>query len=72
MEALANIFRILLDWDEDAAGRGARSPHLFLRVIALTATMTVDRLMRTAPTAGLSRMPTGARTPAASGMATML
>lgn len=39
---------------------------------ALIATMTVLRLISTAPTAGLRMIPTGARTPAASGIATML
>ncbi len=39
---------------------------------ALSATMIVDRLISTAPTAGASTIPTGASTPAASGTATTL
>lgn len=39
---------------------------------ALMATTTVEKLIRTAPTAGLSTMPHGARTPAARGIAMML
>ena len=39
---------------------------------AFTATMTVLSDMSTAPTAGESTIPHGARTPAASGMATLL
>ena len=40
--------------------------------IALNATMTVERLMNSAATAGESSMPAEAATPAASGMATTL
>lgn len=39
---------------------------------ALSATMIVDKLMSTAPTAGPSEMPAHANAPAAKGMATML
>lgn len=39
---------------------------------ALSATMMVDRLIRTAPTAGARTNPMGARIPAASGTAAML
>src|SRR5699024_8502050 len=42
------------------------------RSCALSATMIVDRLMRTAPTAGASTKPTGARTPEANGTAMTL
>ena len=38
----------------------------------MSATITVERLINTAPTAGESTIPTGASTPAANGMATMM
>jgi hypothetical protein len=40
--------------------------------MALTATITVDALMKTAPTAGESRMPQAYATPAARGSAIAL
>jgi hypothetical protein len=43
-----------------------------LRSWALRATTIVERLIKTAPTAGESRIPMGASTPAARGMATTL
>lgn len=56
---------------DDDAGHGVRG-YSTVRRRALTATTTVERLIRTAPTAGLRTTPQGARTPAASGIATML
>ena len=65
------------DRDPSAVARGTRSggrfhSSAFFRNCALMATITVLADMNTAPSAGVSRMPHDARTPAARGMAKML
>ena len=71
----------MADSERPCAGRASRSGPFVLAARgeatrrsswALRATTIVDRLIRTAPTAGGSVMPAQARAPAASGMATML